>query len=130
MGDTKTKCSSLPCDKTATHRVAWKHVDCCLEFCLEHLNMFLVDQVEVLSDLTSPWRLPENAQIILNNMVFQVGNQLEAGDLEGAGVSVGIAQAHVTSCGEEGLTLDTKALHIAEDALVKAGTDSDGATST
>lgn len=94
------------CGRKASHRFAWKNADVSLLLCVEHMNVFIQDDVVVTTDLESPWRLPLRGQTVLDELATQGLEHLEEGRKEEAGQTLGLCQAHVTNCNTAGLELD------------------------
>lgn len=113
------KCQAEDCKREATHRIMWKDTDLSVVLCVEHMNVFINDKVQITTDLESPWRHPDRAQTILDEICTQGLDALhEEGDKEKAGQVLGVAQAHVTNCATQGLELDVDRMEELERRLV------------
>lgn len=100
------KCMAEECTRKVSHRVMWKDTDLSITLCNEHFNVFINDQLQVTTDLESPWRNESRAQKVLDELADQGLNFLEEGDLEKAGQALGMVHAHITNCGTHGVVLN------------------------
>jgi len=122
----KPQCRSVGCINEATHKIVWRDPNGLLfdvDLCLDHFNLWMLGpQVEVHSDMVSPWRRPEMAQDVLNDMVGRIELNLDDGIVGDANEGLLIAKEHVENVHVEndGFTLDTTALDAVEERVRKA----------
>jgi len=113
------KCCAEACGRDATHRIVWKNTALSAVLCVEHINVFIQDDIVITTDIESEWRSPPLIQLVLDEIVAQGEVMLADGRHDEAGMAVGMALAHVQNAAEahNAATIDKTRLEALMDAL-------------
>jgi hypothetical protein len=108
------------CPKKATHRVMWATAGIKLDLCAEHLNGFVVDKLEISTDLEKEWR-KDPMQLELDAKTQEIKQALVALDSRKAAELLGEAFCILTQAQIADKKLDEAELEKVQSRLATLG---------